>query len=63
MASRWAFEALAVSQFKNNAYGKIIYEIDKEISQNEYATIYYIPKLQAHLDFINMHYRKIITST
>ena len=58
MASRWAFEALAVSQFKNNAYGKIIYEIDKEISQNEYATIYYIPKLQAHLDFINMHYQE-----
>ncbi len=58
MASRWAFEALAVSQFKNNAYGKIIYEIDKEISQNEYATIYYIPKLQAHLDFINTHYQE-----
>ena len=57
MASRWAFEALAVSQFKDNAYGKITYELDKEISQNEYAAIYYIPKLQSHLDFVNMHYR------
>ena len=57
MASRWAFEALAVSQFKDNAYGKITYELDKEISQNEYAAIYYIPKLQSHLDFVNMHYK------
>tara|TARA_B110000037_G_scaffold28613_1_gene34018 strand:+ start:1896 stop:4862 length:2967 start_codon:yes stop_codon:yes gene_type:complete len=58
MASRWAFEALAVSQFKDNAYAKITYEIDKEISQNEYASIYYIPKLQSHLDFVNIHYQE-----
>ena len=58
MASRWAFEALAVSEFKDNAYGEIIYNIDKEISQNEYAAIYYIPKLQSHLDFVNMHYQE-----
>ena len=61
MASRWAFEALAVSQFKDNAYGKITYELDKEISQNEYAAIYYIPKLQSHLDFVNMHYKSRIS--
>jgi len=32
MASRWAYEALAVEQFKNNKYEKNLYSLDQEIS-------------------------------
>jgi hypothetical protein len=36
MASRWAFEALVVNQFKNNKYEKEIYPIEKEIVNASY---------------------------
>tara|TARA_B100000900_G_scaffold403240_1_gene410086 strand:+ start:52 stop:1233 length:1182 start_codon:yes stop_codon:yes gene_type:complete len=32
MASRWAYEALTVSQFKDNKYEKIFYQYDKKMS-------------------------------
>ncbi|MBM3421560.1 MAG: hypothetical protein FJY11_10550 [Bacteroidetes bacterium] len=32
MPTRWTYEALMVTQFKDNRYGKIFYEIDKERS-------------------------------
>lgn len=31
MASRWAYEALVVAQFKNNKYQKLYFESDKKI--------------------------------
>jgi len=36
MTSRWAYEALAVHQFKDNLYEKILYEYDMESSQNSW---------------------------
>lgn len=36
MASRWAFEALVVNQFKNNKYEKNIYTFEKEIINASY---------------------------
>lgn len=36
MASRWAFEALVVNQFKNNKYEKNIYPFEKEIINAAY---------------------------
>ena len=36
MASRWAFEALVVNQFKNNKYEKEIYLLEKEIVNASY---------------------------
>lgn len=36
MASRWAFEALAVNQFKNNEYQKHFFETDKVMSNASY---------------------------
>jgi ABC transport system ATP-binding/permease protein len=36
MAARWAFEALAVNQFKNNDYGKIFFEPDRIMSNATY---------------------------
>ena len=45
-ASRWAFEALTVNQFKNNEYEKYFYKYDKLESQLNYKTAYYLPKLK-----------------
>ena len=36
MATRWAYEAITVEQFKSNRYEKPIFEYDMEISQNDY---------------------------
>ena len=37
MATRWAYEAITVEQFKDNNYEKPIFEADMEISQNDYV--------------------------
>lgn len=50
MASRWAFEALAVSQFKENPYEMDYYAIDKQKANAEYKKVYYIPALKARID-------------
>ena len=50
MTSRWAFEALAVNQFKENAYEKEFYPIDKAMSHASYKKNYWIPELQTKLN-------------
>ncbi len=49
MASRWAFEALMVTQFKDNPFEKQCYELDKTIAESDYKRVYYIPQLESHL--------------
>jgi ABC-type multidrug transport system ATPase subunit len=46
MVSRWAYEALAVEQFKNNRYEKQIYDADKKLSQTYFYASQVIPKLE-----------------
>ncbi|MFW5821335.1 MAG: ABC transporter permease, partial [Bacteroidota bacterium] len=46
MTSRWAYEALAVAQFKDNPYEKNFYDLDKLESQVDYKQAYYIPELE-----------------
>ena len=48
MTSRWAYEALAVEQFKNNKYEKYYFEIDQEKSQNNFKLSYLIPELEKY---------------
>lgn len=43
--SRWAFEAVAVEQFKANPFGKKFYMSDKKESYLNYKQAYYLPKL------------------
>ncbi|HRI80100.1 MAG TPA: ABC transporter permease, partial [Cyclobacteriaceae bacterium] len=57
MASRWAFEASMVAQFKNNPYEKEFYEHEKVIADADYKRIYYIPTLETKLDYINLNYQ------
>jgi ABC transport system ATP-binding/permease protein len=51
MASRWAFEALAVNQFMNNAHEREFYRYDRLMSEAEFKKSYLIPTLQAKLDY------------
>lgn len=46
MPSRWAYEALAVSQFKNNRYEARFFEADKEISNNSFYADNLISELE-----------------
>ncbi|MCS6794838.1 MAG: ATP-binding cassette domain-containing protein [Raineya sp.] len=46
LASRWAFEALMVVQFKDNRYEKPLYTYDKIIATAEYKKVFYLPELQ-----------------
>ena len=51
MASKWAYEALMVNQFKNNEYEKKFFEIDKKESVSNFKQIYYLPELKERLDY------------
>lgn len=46
MASRWAYEALAVTQFKDNAYEKYFYESESSAKNAGYYRSYAIPGLK-----------------
>lgn len=45
MTSRWAYEALAVAQFKDNEYQKYFFDNDMKKSMFTYRVSYLIPKL------------------
>jgi ABC-type multidrug transport system ATPase subunit len=51
MASRWAFEAFMVTQFKDNPYEKMFYEYDQMAAESEYKRIYLIPELESKLSY------------
>ncbi|OQY02018.1 MAG: hypothetical protein B6I20_07280 [Bacteroidetes bacterium 4572_117] len=46
MISRWAYEALAVYQFKNNAFEKQFYAFEKEKSISNYKKNYWLKTLE-----------------
>jgi hypothetical protein len=56
MASRWAFEAAMVSQFKDNTYQREFYNQDKVIAEADYKKLYFIPTLESKLDYLNHNY-------
>lgn len=53
MASRWAFEALAVNQFKENKYERSFYKEHKRISIASYKKDYWTQKIQNKLSKID----------
>lgn len=57
MASRWAFEASMVAQYKDNDFEKQFYLFDKTMAESDYKKVYYIPELETQLDFANLHYK------
>jgi hypothetical protein len=50
MASRWAYEALAVTQFKDNEFEKLFYKYDRVISKADYKKEYWVKELQKKVD-------------
>lgn len=46
MASRWSYEAIMVTQFKENNYQKHFYHISKQISDASFKINYVLPELQ-----------------
>jgi ABC transport system ATP-binding/permease protein len=57
MASRWAFEASMVAQFKDNDFEKKFYPLDKAMAEADYKKIYFIPEMESKLDFINLNHK------
>ncbi len=50
MASRWAFEALAVNQFVNNKYEKNTFAFDKDISNSNFTRVHWCTKMNSLTD-------------
>ena len=53
MASRWAYEALAVTQFKENEYEKNFYEYNQEMKFSNWKKDKWVSNLDAKLENIN----------
>ncbi|MDD3744086.1 MAG: ABC transporter permease, partial [Lentimicrobiaceae bacterium] len=53
MVSRWAFEALAVEQFKGNDYMKYFFDSEKEMAQSLFRADILITELTGQADLIN----------
>ncbi len=51
MASRWAFEAYMVTQFRDNPYERDLYEWDKTIAISDFKRMYLIPELESKLSY------------
>ncbi|HTA60964.1 MAG TPA: ATP-binding cassette domain-containing protein [Bacteroidia bacterium] len=52
MTSRWAYEALAVNQFKANKYEKLFYKYDQAISEADYKKNYWADKMVSKISKI-----------
>jgi hypothetical protein len=50
MTSRWAFEAIAVNQFKRNRFEKHFFDADMRMSRNLYKSSFLIPRVVGYLD-------------
>jgi ABC-type multidrug transport system ATPase subunit len=50
MATRWAYEAICVEQFRRNRYEKPFFDIEMAISQNDWIASFLLPELRARID-------------
>jgi hypothetical protein len=55
MASRWAYEALAVTQFKKNDFEKRYFNLEQNKSIATWKKDYWLQELSASLDFVKMN--------
>lgn len=56
MASRWAYEAMAVYQYKNNAYFAPVFEYEQKRSNNGYYSAFVIPEIKKSIDAANKNH-------
>jgi ABC transport system ATP-binding/permease protein len=57
MISRWAYEALAVYQFKNNEYERHFYGFDKEKSIANYKKDYWLTTIENKLTYYQVNWK------
>ncbi|MFO7851268.1 MAG: ATP-binding cassette domain-containing protein [Bacteroidota bacterium] len=57
MPTKWTYEALMVTQFKDNKYDMLVYDINKTISVADYNSIFRLPELENALNTTVLHYR------
>ncbi|MEO1053390.1 MAG: ATP-binding cassette domain-containing protein [Bacteroidota bacterium] len=62
MASRWAFEAAMVTQFRDNKFSKQFYHFDQKAAEADYKKTYYIPALETKLAFAYNHMNRKLTA-
>ncbi len=55
MASRWAFEAFMVTQFKDNPLEKKFYDLDQKKAIADYKRSYYLQELDSRLAYVINH--------
>jgi energy-coupling factor transporter ATP-binding protein EcfA2 len=58
MASRWAFEAAMVTQFKDNEFQQEFYLYDKVMADADFMKIYFIPELETRLQYCINNFRQ-----
>lgn len=46
MTTRWAYEAMVVTQYKKNLVERDFFDVDQKISESNYMTTFVIPRLQ-----------------
>jgi len=51
MASRWAFEAAMVTQFKDNRFEREFYRYEKAMADADYKKVYFIPEIETRLQY------------
>ncbi|HDJ32982.1 MAG TPA: ATP-binding cassette domain-containing protein [Bacteroidetes bacterium] len=56
MTTRWAYEAMAVEQFRNNRFESLFYEADQQISESNYHTAFLLPRLENLVKEILMYH-------
>ncbi len=58
MTSRWAYEALAVNQFKNNNYQKHIFEEEVDKNKISFKAFHQLPEIEKYLISYNAYVKK-----
>jgi ABC-type multidrug transport system ATPase subunit/uncharacterized tellurite resistance protein B-like protein len=58
IAARWAYEGLAVHQFKNNKFEKDFYPYDKVMSEATYHKDYWLKEIENKLNAVNREIAK-----
>jgi ABC transport system ATP-binding/permease protein len=56
MASRWAYEALAVTTYKDNAYEKLVFDLELEKKYSTWKKDLWLTKLREYRDFAINNY-------
>lgn len=56
MASRWAYEALAVAQYKRNSFEAPFYSINQKESEASWKRDYWLPELRNQQNLINNYH-------